>query len=108
MREIKAIIRPECLADVMRALHAVPDLPGVTVSTVEGFGRRYPVEAEPVFDEVKMKKVEIVVPVTIAAAVVEVIQRAACTGQAGDGKIFVLPVEQAVRIRSGERDAGAL
>jgi len=108
MREIKAIIRPECLSDVMRALHAIPNLPGVTVSTVEGFGRRYPVQAEPVFDEVKMKKLEVVVPAAIAGEVVQAVERAACTGQAGDGKIFVLAVEHAVKIRSGDRDASAL
>lgn len=45
MREIKAIIRPERLPEVLRALHAMPNLPGVTISTVQGFGRRYPLEA---------------------------------------------------------------
>jgi nitrogen regulatory protein PII len=52
MREIKAIIRPERLSDVLRALHTVPNLPGVTVSTVRGFGRRHPHDdTVPTFDE---------------------------------------------------------
>lgn len=108
MREIKAIIRPERLSEVLRALHAMPNLPGVTISTVQGFGRRYPPEAEPTFDEIKMTKLEIVVPAVVAAEVVQLIERAAHTGQLGDGKIFVLPVEHAVKIRSGKRDGGAL
>jgi nitrogen regulatory protein P-II 1 len=109
MREIKAMIRPERLSDVMHALHAIPNLPGVTVSTVKGFGKRYPAEdAETMFDEVGMTKLEFVVPATVAEEVVAVIERTAHTGRAGDGKIFVLPVEHAVRIRSGERDVSAL
>ena len=55
-----------------------------------------------------MTKVEIVVPAAVAQDVVQIIERTAHTGQRGDGKIFVLPVEHAVRIRSGERDARAL
>jgi len=108
MREIKAIIRPERLSDVLHALHAMPSLPGITISTVQGFGRRHRLEAEPTFDQVQMTKLEVVVPAAVAADVVQVIERAAHTGQLGDGKIFVLPVEQAVKIRSGERDMSAL
>lgn len=108
MREIKAIIRPDRLADVLRALHAMPDLPGVTISTIRGFGRRYPPGGEPTFDEVERVKLEIVVPAVIASDVVRAVERAAHTGQPGDGKIFVLPVEHAVNIRSGERDLSAL
>ena len=94
--------------DVLRALHAMPNLPGVTVSTVEGFGRQYPLQAEPTFDEVKMTKLEIVVPAALAAEVVQIVERAAHTGRLGDGKIFVVAVEHAVKIRSGERDTSAL
>ncbi len=108
IREIKAIIRPERLSEVLQALHTVPNLPGVTVSTVRGFGRRFPPESEVAWDEVDMTKLEIVVPCALAGEVVHLIERSAHTGGVGDGKIFVLPVEVAVRIRSGERDTGAL
>lgn len=109
MKEIKAIIRPDRLSVVLHALHKRPDLPGVTVSVVRGLGRRYPPEGgEPAFDEVAMTKVEIVVPSAVANDVVRTIEEAAHTGRMGDGKIFVIPVEQAVKIRSGERDSEAL
>ncbi|MGE3959874.1 MAG: P-II family nitrogen regulator [Vicinamibacterales bacterium] len=109
MKEIKAIIRPDRLSVVMRALHAMPDLPGVTISTVRGTGRRYPSDdVENAFDEVEMVKLEIVVPVALALDVVSAIERAAHTGRVGDGKIFVIPVEHAVKVRSGERDGNAL
>ncbi len=108
MKEIKAIIRPERLREVLRGLHAMPDLPGVTISTVRGFGRRHPIDAEQLFDEVEMTKLEIVVSAAVAPEVVHILERTAHTGRVGDGKIFVIPVDQAVKIRSGERDAGAL
>lgn len=109
MREIKAIIRPDRLSTVLHALHALPDLPGVTISTVRGVGRRSPPEGkEQAFDEVEMTKLEIVVPAAIAQDVVRAIERAAHTGLVGDGKVFVMPVEHAVKIRSGERDSSAL
>ena len=107
MREIKAIIKPERLSEVLRALHAIPELPGVTVSTVRGYGRRVPA-GETTFDEVERIKLEIVVTAPLVAPVVEAVRRAAHTGLAGDGKIFVLPVEHAVNIRSGEHDHAAL
>lgn len=108
MREIKAIIRSDRLPEVLHALHTVPDLPGVTVSTVRGFGRRYPPDPETAFDEVAMTKLEIVVPAGRAQDVVQLIERSAHTGGGGDGKIFVIPVEAAIRIRSGERNVSAL
>ena len=105
MKEIKAIIRSERLANVLVALHAMPELPGVTISTVRGFGRMMSAhEHDTTFDEVTMTKLEIVVPGAIADDVAGAIERAAHTGQAGDGKIFIIPVEQAIRIRSGERE----
>jgi len=109
MKEIKAIIRPDRLSVVLQALHAMPGLPGVTISTVRGFGRRYPPEgAEQAFDEVEMTKLELVVSAVIADDVVRAIERAAHTGRVGDGKIFIISVEHAVKIRSGERDVSAL
>lgn len=109
MREIKAIIRPERLTTVLQALHEIPHLPGATVSYVRGFGRQYPAEdGRDVFGAVDMAKLEIVVRTDIAREVVDTIERAAHTGHVGDGKIFVLPVEHAVKVRSGERDVDAL
>ncbi len=109
MREIKAIIRPDRLSVVLHALQDMPDLPGVTVSTVRGFGRRFPAAGEAQdFDEVEMTKLEVVVPAAIAHDVAGVIERAAHTGRVGDGKVFIIPVERAVKIRSGEWDVSAL
>lgn len=109
MREIKAIIRPDRLSIVLHALHAMPNLPGVTISTVRGLGRRHPLAGtDQAFDEVEMTKLEIVVPAAIAQDVVRAIERAAHTGRVGDGKIFMMSVEHAVKIRSGERDGSAL
>ena len=109
MKEIKAIIRPDRLSVVLQALHGISGLPGVTVSTVRGFGRRYPTEGPgEEFDEVEMTKLEVVVPAAIARAVAETIERAAHTGRMGDGKVFIIPVEHAVKIRSGESDVSAL
>jgi len=109
MREIKAMIRTDRLSAVLRALHAMPGLPGVTASTIRGFGKRYPADGpEPAYDEVAMTKIELVVPAADADAAVAAIERAAHTGRGGDGKIFVIPVEHAVKIRTGERDLSAL
>lgn len=103
MREIKAIIRRERLPDVIGALHERPDLPGVTISFVEGVGRMPGGPGPAEFGEVQMAKLETVVPVELAEWVVETVRRAAFTGRSGDGKIFVIRVEQAVQIRSGEK-----
>jgi nitrogen regulatory protein P-II 1 len=109
MKEIKAIIRPDRLPSVLHALHAMPDLPGVTISTVRGVGRRYPSAAtDESFDEVTMTKLEVVVAAGIAQDVVRAIEQAAHTGGVGDGKIFIISVDHAVKIRSGERDVSAL
>ncbi|ODS57805.1 MAG: hypothetical protein ABS36_05025 [Acidobacteria bacterium SCN 69-37] len=109
MREIKAIIRPERLSTVLQALHEMPRLPGVTVSYVRGFGRQVPPQdGGEAFAAVDMAKLEIVVPTELAMEVVSTIERTAHTGHVGDGKIFMLPVEHAVKVRSGERDANAL
>lgn len=110
MREIKAIVRADRLDHVIDALHAIPDLPGVTVSIVRGIGRRHnpamPETAE--FGEVSLAKLETVVPDDMVPVVTEAIQRAASTGRHGDGKIFVLPVDRAIHIRSGDQGSGVL
>ena len=108
MREIKAIIRRERVADVLGALHERPNLPGVTISVVDGVGRMTGEPSAPEFGEVQMVKLETVVSTDLVPWVVDTIKRAAFTGRAGDGKIFVIRVEQAVQIRSSEEGPGIL
>lgn len=103
MREIKAIVRRDRVADIIGALHERADLPGVTISYVEGVGRRPGATGGPEFGEVQMAKVETVVSAELVDWVVNTIQQAAFTGRSGDGKIFVIRVEQAVQIRSGNQ-----
>ena len=113
MREIKAIIQPFLVDKVLDALHQIPEMPGVTVSEVRGYGRRK--EAKPidrereaeVFGEKKVK-LEVVVPDHLVSQVTETIARAAHTGNPGDGKIFVLPVWDVLKIRTGERGEQAI
>ena len=112
MKKIEAIIRPFKLDEVKDALDA-RDVHGMTVSEVKGYGRSggrvaiYP-GAEYVVDFLPKLRVEVVVPDDLVLAVIDAIREAAFTGEAGDGKIFVLPVEEALRIRTGERGASAL
>jgi nitrogen regulatory protein PII len=109
MHEIKAIIRRDRLESVLDALRQIADLPGVTVSTVTGFGRRQPTTVGAAeFGEVEMTKIEVVVPHTMLSEALGRIRKAACTGHPGDGKVFVLPVEQAMKIRSDEQGIDAL
>ena len=106
MKEVKAIIQPFVAHQVLAALREMPALPGATVSEVKGFGRdralgirESPGEAE--LFGVKKVKLEIIVPDEVVREVVETIRRHAHTGNPGDGKIFVIPVEEAVGIRAG-------
>ena len=113
MKEIKAIIQPFMLSKVVEALKEIEGLPGVTVSEVRGFGRARAVGSpNPVLDEgieyVKKAKLEIVVPDQLVEPVLKVIEQKAHTGNAGDGKIFVYPVSDVVKIRSGERGEKAI
>ena len=113
MKEIKAIIQPFKLTDVVTALKAISGLPGITVSEVKGFGRTRGANArERVitdFVEYAMKvKLEIVVPEEMAATVVDAIQRHAHTGNAGDGKIFVSTVDDVVRVSTNERGVAGI
>ncbi len=111
MKEIKAIIKPNMVDPVLDVLMTIPDLPGITVSQIEGFGRQrgsiQGVSGGP-YAFVRKTKLELVVGDELAEPIVEAIQRAARTGQPGDGKIFVVEVEHVVRIRTGERDDDAL
>lgn len=109
MKEIKAIIQPFLLEKVLHALNQLEDLPGVTVSQVLGWGKeRAASVADPVLEAghsfAKKTKLEVVVSDESAARVVEAIAHAARTGRAGDGKIFVYPVAEVIRIRTGGRE----
>lgn len=113
MKEIKAIIQPFLLSKVVEALKEIEGLPGVTVSDVRGFGRARAVGSpDTVVDGsveyVKKSKLEVVVPDHLVEPVLKVILEKAHTGGAGDGKVFVYPVTEAVRIRSGERGEAAI
>ena len=106
MKKIEAIIKPFKLDDVKEAL-AEGGVKGLTVTEVKGFGRQRGHRelyrgAEYQVDFVSKLKIEIVVGDTQAGDVINVIQEKARTGQIGDGKVFVLPVEQVFRIRTGE------
>lgn len=105
MKEIKAYVRPHMLDHVIDALEATPDRPGVTVTKVEGFG--HPRAGEPA-ELARRAKLEIVVPDEQVEAVIGVIVEHARTGRVGDGKIFVYSVDEAVRIRTGERGRDAV
>jgi nitrogen regulatory protein P-II 1 len=112
MTKVEAIIRPAKLDEVKDAL-AAAGVQGMTVSEVRGFGRTggkrevYRGSAY-VVDFVPKVKIEITVTSDMVAGVVDAIEKSAKTGRIGDGKIFVAPVEGAVRIRTGERDKEAL
>jgi nitrogen regulatory protein P-II 1 len=105
MKEIKAIIRATRLQEVLRALHEHPELPGVTVSKITGFGRVVGRKEStgPSYDSITMSKVECIVPDAIVDEVTALIRDTAHTGRPGDGKIVVLPVDSVVRIRTGDR-----
>jgi nitrogen regulatory protein P-II 1 len=112
MQKVEAIIKPFKLDEVKEALNAI-GIQGITVSEVKGFGRQKGHTelyrgAEYVVDFLPKIKLEIVVPDDLVPKVVEAVQTAANTGRIGDGKIFVLPVLEAVRIRTGDRGEDAI
>jgi nitrogen regulatory protein P-II 1 len=112
MKKIEAVIKPFKLDEVKEALHEI-GVQGMTVTEVKGFGRQKGHTelyrgAEYVVDFLPKIKLEIAVSDEMADKVVEAIAGAANTGRIGDGKIFVLPIEQAVRIRTNERGDEAL
>jgi nitrogen regulatory protein P-II 1 len=112
MKKIEAIIKPFKLDEVKEAL-AKAGVQGLTVSEVKGFGRQKGHTelyrgAEYVVDFLPKVKIEVLLDDSQAAEVVEVITNAARTGRIGDGKIFVLPVDEVVRIRTGERGSAAV
>lgn len=110
MYEVKSIIRPERVAAVVHALQEIPDVPGLTISVVRGIGRRTPTgsPASAEFGETEMAKLETVVPEQLLQRVVDTVRDVAGTGRAGDGKVFVIRVEDAVKVGSGARGSGVL
>jgi len=112
VKKIEAIIKPFKLDEVKEALHEV-GVSGITVTEAKGFGRQKGHTelyrgAEYIVDFLPKVKLEAVVDDDLAPRVVEAIENAAHTGRIGDGKIFVIPVEEAVRIRTGERGPDAI
>ena len=112
MKMVTAIVKPFKLDEVREALSAI-GVQGITVTEVKGFGRQKGHTelyrgGEYTVDFLPKIKIEVVVPDRIVDKVSEVMSAAAKTGNIGDGKIFIHPVESAVRIRTGERDESAL
>src|SRR6188768_558787 len=112
MKYIIAVIQPHRLEAVRTALNNI-GVQGMTVSEVRGFGRQKGQTeiyrgAEYTTSFVPKVRLELVVPEGQAASAIEAIQQSAATGTIGDGKIFVLDVAQAIRIRTGERDDDAI
>jgi|TARA_E500000178_G_scaffold330879_1_gene363181 nitrogen regulatory protein P-II 1 len=112
MKKIEAIIKPFKLEEVKEALHEV-GIQGITVTEAKGFGRQKGHTelyrgAEYVVDFLPKVKVEVVMDDSMVERAVEAIQQAAHTGRIGDGKIFVLSVEEAIRIRTSETGSDAI
>ena len=112
MKKIEAIIKPFKLDEVKEALHEV-GLQGLTVTEAKGFGRQKGHTelyrgAEYVVDFLPKVKIELVIEDNLVERAVEAIQQAAHTGRIGDGKIFISTVEEAIRIRTGERGNDAI
>ena len=112
MKKIEAIIKPFKLDEVKDALHEI-GLKGITVVEAQGFGRQKGHTelyrgAEYVVDFLPKVKIEVVIEDALVERAIEAIQKAAHTGRIGDGKIFVTNVEEAIRIRTGERGSDAI
>ena len=111
MKKIEAIIKPFKLDEVKEALNDI-GVQGLTITGVEGYGRQKGHKevyrgAEYVVDFIPKVKIEIIVQTDRVSQVVETIQNAAHTGKIGDGKIFILPIEEVVRVRTGEKGEDA-
>jgi nitrogen regulatory protein P-II 1 len=112
MKEIKAIIQPFMLNKVIEALRTMPEeLPGIIISHVQDYGRTHGQDADIAFDIVETEqkvKLEIVVEDGFVEPVLAAIASNAHTGNPGDGKIFVYPVSDIIKIRTGERGVKAI
>jgi nitrogen regulatory protein PII len=112
MKKIEAIIKPFKLDDVKEALNEI-GIQGMTITEVKGYGRQKGHKeiyrgAEYVVDFIPKVKIEIIVEANQAEKVVDTIRDAANTGKLGDGKIFVYGIEEALRVRTGERGEDAI
>ena len=112
MKKIEAIIKPFKLDEVKEALHEI-GLQGITVTEAKGFGRQKGHTelyrgAEYVVDFLPKVKIELIIDDALVERAIEAIQQAAHTGRIGDGKIFVSNIEDAIRIRTGERGTDAI
>ncbi len=112
MKKLEAVIKPFKLDEVKDALNDM-GIQGMTISEVKGFGRQKGHTelyrgTEYVVDFIPKIKIEVVVPDNIIGEIISVIERTAKTGKIGDGKIFVYNVDDAVRIRTGQRGEGAI
>ena len=112
MKKVEAVIKPFKLDEVKEALHEV-GIKGITVTEATGFGRQKGHTelyrgAEYVVDFLPKVKIEVIMEDALVERAVEAIQQAAHTGRIGDGKIFVSPVDEVIRIRTGERGNDAI
>jgi nitrogen regulatory protein P-II 1 len=112
MKKIEAVIKPFKLDEVKDALNAI-GVQGITVTEVKGFGRQKGHTelyrgAEYVVDFLPKVKIEIIAADNLVAKIIGTIETTAKTGRIGDGKIFVTPVEEVIRIRTGERGEAAI
>ena len=112
MMLVTAIVKPFTLGDIKAALERLGVL-GMTVSEVQGYGRQSGHTetyrgAEYQIDFIPKLKIEVIIPDEIEDAVVQAISKSAKTGKFGDGKIFILPIKDVIRIRTGERGEAAL
>ena len=112
MKKIQAIIKPFKLDDVKEALADI-GIKGMTISEVKGYGRQKGHTeiyrgAEYVVDFIPKVCIEVVVPAEQVDQIVDTIRTAANTGKIGDGKIFVIPIERIIRVRTGEEDHDAV
>jgi nitrogen regulatory protein P-II 1 len=112
MKKIEAIIKPFKLEDVKEALNKI-GIRGLTVTEVKGFGRQKGHTelyrgAEYVVDFLPKVKIEVVIEDALLERTIEAIQTSARSGKIGDGKIFIIPIEDVIRIRTGEHGADAI
>ena len=112
MKKVEAIVKPHKLDDVKDGLNEL-GIKGMTITEVKGYGRQKGHTeiyrgAEYVVDFIPKIKIEVVVPADIVDQVVDKIRESANTGKIGDGKIFVMPIERIVRVRTGEENRDAV
>jgi nitrogen regulatory protein PII len=112
MKKVEAIIKPFKLDDVKEALNEI-GIQGMTISEVKGYGRQKGHKeiyrgAEYVVDFIPKIKIEIIVKSDRVKEVMETIQKSAYTGKIGDGKIFILSMEEVIRVRTGEKGEDAI